>query len=93
MLLWLVAPISTPLVFCRFSLSMSCQAPAFSGPIDIVTLRALTPQDPSRLVDLCRQCIVFEDMESLTSCLHAIANDEAVRPVPMGGLLKRSSLP
>ncbi|EKX32814.1 hypothetical protein GUITHDRAFT_121010 [Guillardia theta CCMP2712] len=32
----------------------------------------------ARLVDIVRQCIVFEDLEDLTRCLHAITEDERV---------------
>jgi hypothetical protein len=32
-------------------------------------------QDASRLVDLCRQCIVFEHFADLLLCLEAITHD------------------
>jgi hypothetical protein len=38
----------------------------------------LYAQDPSRLVDLCRQSIVFEDVASLASCLAVISADRDV---------------
>ena len=42
--------------------------------------KLLTPrlQDVSRLVDLCRQCICFENVRDLANCLKIIAADHAV---------------
>ena len=36
------------------------------------------PQDPSRLVDVCRQSIVFENASDLAACLAVIAADPDV---------------
>ena len=41
----------------------------------------LVLQDVSRLVDLCRQCIAFEDIQDLTSCLRAIEADPDIEVV------------
>ena len=38
------------------------------------------PQDPSRLVDLCRQTIVYPSPEGIAACLRAIAADPSVAP-------------
>ena len=38
-------------------------------------------QDVSRLVDLCRQSIIFEDIIDIAACLRAIGNDPDVRIV------------
>jgi hypothetical protein len=38
-------------------------------------------QDTSWLVDLCRQSIVFEDVNSLADCLRAISADQEVQVV------------
>jgi hypothetical protein len=38
----------------------------------------LARQDVSRLVDLCRQCIIYEDIAALTAGLRAIAADPDV---------------
>lgn len=46
-----------------------------------VDKQILTAQDPSRLVDLCRQCIVFEDLADLAACLQSIRIDPDVRVV------------
>ena len=35
-------------------------------------------QDPSLLVDLCRQSIVFEDVAGVAACLRAISEDPDV---------------
>ena len=36
----------------------------------------LLPQDVSKLIDICRQCIVFETVSDLMDCLVAIAGDD-----------------
>ncbi len=36
---------------------------------------ALLHQDISRLVDLCRQCIAFENIEDLSACVRAVRTD------------------
>ena len=36
-------------------------------------------QDASRLVDLCRQCIVFENLHDLAACLRIIRTDPDIR--------------
>ena len=38
-------------------------------------------QDVSRLVDLCRQSIIFEKVEDLVECLRIISADSLVRVV------------
>ncbi len=38
-------------------------------------------QDVSRLVDICRQCICFENVQDLTNCLKIITTDKEARLV------------
>jgi hypothetical protein len=38
-------------------------------------------QDVSRLVDICRQCICFENVQDLTYCLKIITSDKEARLV------------
>jgi hypothetical protein len=38
-------------------------------------------QDVSRLVDLCRQCIVFEEVSDLVKCLNRIKEDADIKIV------------
>ena len=38
-------------------------------------------QDVSLLVDLCRQSIVFDDLQNLAACLEAISSDPEARVV------------
>lgn len=35
----------------------------------------------SRLVDICRQCIIFNNLDDLSSCLEALATDSDIRVV------------
>ena len=42
-------------------------------------VRPCPPQDVSRLLDLCRQSIVFGDLFAVADCLRAIAADSDVR--------------
>ena len=44
------------------------------------------PQDPSLLVDLCRQCIVFEDVTAVAACLRLVAADTDVTLLRVGHL-------
>jgi hypothetical protein len=53
-------------------------APRF--PISESVVNTFT-QDVSRLVDLCRQCICFDNVRDLTDCLKIIAADQTVRLV------------
>ena len=46
-----------------------------------MTLTCDLLQDVSRLVDLCRQSIVFETPDDLASCLEALDSDPDVRVV------------
>ena len=38
----------------------------------------------SRLLDVCRQCIVFEDLAGLAACLDALAGDPDIVVVQVG---------
>jgi hypothetical protein len=40
---------------------------------------ASLPQDPSRLTDICRQTVVFNDVAALLACLRAIRADPEAR--------------
>ncbi len=39
------------------------------------------PQDASRLLDLCRQSIIFDSLAGVAECLGVIAQDSSVRIV------------
>jgi hypothetical protein len=36
-------------------------------------------QDASRLLDLCRQCILFDSLAGVAACLTAMAEDSSVK--------------
>jgi hypothetical protein len=45
-------------------------------PVSVLLL-----QDVSRLVDLCRQCIAFENIEDMAACMHAVRTDPEINVV------------
>jgi hypothetical protein len=47
-------------------------------------------QDVSRLVDVCRQSIIFEELDALAACLCAIREDDEAEVCPdIAALRKR----
>jgi hypothetical protein len=42
-------------------------------------LRRASRQDPSKLTDICRQTVVFRDLDRLVDCLRAIRDDPEAR--------------
>jgi hypothetical protein len=52
-----------------------------AGPAPV----APTRQDVSRLLDLCRQSIAFDDLAGVAACLRAVARDPDVCLVRVGG--------
>ena len=63
-----------------------CPAAASSQPAHPRD-NAANPQDASRLLDLCRQSIIFDSLAGVADCLNEIAQDSSVRIVQVAAQL------